>query len=219
LKSAADAGSVEAGLHFDLTEYPIAPGIARPVGAWMRASLLRRVNATAVRDEFRRQLDSFESTMGRAPSHVDGHQHVHQFPVIRDVVVEELLRRYRGAALPWLRSTRGAARWRLKGRVIEAMGAGALERLAHAFGFAQNASLLGVYDFAGGSQRFRGLLAQWLAAARDGDLLMCHVASAIVPGDEIAQARVDEYGVLGGEGFGQLLRDSGITPAPLRPAA
>lgn len=218
LRAESRAGRIEAGLHFDLTEYPLDPALRRPVGTWMRRALLRRADGDAIRAEFRRQLDAFEAAMGRAPSHVDGHQHVHQFPVVRDVVVEELLRRYRGGPLPWLRSTRGAARWRLKGRIIEAMGAAALARLARAFGFAQNRTLLGVYDFAGGPERFRGLLAQWLAAARDGDLLMCHVASAIVPGDEIAQARLDEYSILAGEGFGRMLRDCGVTPARIAAA-
>src|SRR3569832_1506014 len=136
LKEMFDAGRVEAGLHVDLTEYPIDAGVRQGVGAWMRNSVLRTVDRERVRNEIRAQLDAFEASMGRAPSHVDGHQHVHQFPVVRDLLVEELLRRYAGAKLPWLRSTKGASRWRFKGRVIEAMGARALERLARANGFA-----------------------------------------------------------------------------------
>ena len=215
LRSMAEAGRVEAGLHFDLTEFPLDPAIARPVGAWMRASMLRRVDSAAIRAELRKQLDAFEAAMGRAPSHVDGHQHVHQFPVVRDVLVEELMHRYRGTRLPWLRSTRGAARGRLKGRVIEAMGATALERLARSHHFAQNRTLLGVYDFAGGPQRFGALLHAWLDAAQDGDLLMCHVANGRVPGDEIAQARVDEFEVFSQDGFDALVDDAGITLAPM----
>jgi predicted glycoside hydrolase/deacetylase ChbG (UPF0249 family) len=215
LKEVAAEGHVDAGLHLDLVEYPIDARHRRPVGTWMRDTLLRRVDRDAVRTEIRAQLDAFEATMGRAPSHVDGHQHVHQFPVVRDLLVDELVRRYRGSKLPWLRSTQGAARWRLKGRVIEAMGSRALARLARAHGFAQNTSLIGVYDFRGGPQRFRGLLAQWLHDARDGDLLMCHVATGIVPGDEIAQARVDEYGVLSGDAFDGLARNAGVTLEPL----
>lgn len=215
LRTMADAGRVEAGLHFDLTECPLDRAIARPVGAWMRASMLRRVDPAAIRAELRGQLDAFEEAMGRAPAHIDGHQHVHQFPVVRDVVVEELLRRYRGSGLPWLRSTRGAARWRFKGRVIEAMGARALDRLAREHHIAHNRTLLGVYDFAGGPQRFGTLLQAWLAAAHDGDLLMCHVANAVVPGDEIAQARVDEFEVFSQSGFDALVEGAGVTLAPM----
>ena len=214
LKQAFDAGRVDAGLHLDLVEYPIDGRIRRPLGAWMRGTMLRRVDAAAVRDEIRRQLDAFEATMRRAPSHVDGHQHVHQFPVVRDLLVEELVRRY-PSGRPWLRSTKGAGRWRFKGRVIEAMGARALAQLSRAHGFAQNASLLGVYDFRGGPARFGGLLAQWLGDARDGDLLMCHVATGIVPGDEIAQARVDEWSVFARDEFDEMLRVAGVAAMPM----
>jgi predicted glycoside hydrolase/deacetylase ChbG (UPF0249 family) len=210
LKEQFDASRVDAGLHLDLVEYPIEGSLRRPVGAWMRDSVLRRIDAAAVLGEIRRQLDAFEATMGRAPSHVDGHQHVHQFPVIRELLVEELAHRYAGGKLPWLRSTAGASRWRFKGHVDEAMGAKALARLGRERGFAQNATLLGVYDFRGGPQRFRALLREWLAGARDGDLLMCHIATGIVPGDEIAQARVDEYGVFAHDEFDGMLREAGV---------
>lgn len=215
LKEEFDAGRVDAGLHLDLIDYPIDARHGRSVGAWMRDSMLRRVDRDAVRFEIRAQLDAFEAAMRRAPSHVDGHQHVHQLPVVRELLVGELLRRYGSGKLPWLRRTRGAARWRFKGRVIEAMGNPALERLACARGFAQNTSLLGVYDFRGGPQRFRRLLDRWLHDARDGDLLMCHVATGILPGDEIARPRVDEYGVLSEDGFDALAREAGVTIMPM----
>jgi predicted glycoside hydrolase/deacetylase ChbG (UPF0249 family) len=35
-------------------------------------------NLAAVRDEFRRQLDAFYQIVGRAPTHVDSHRHVHR---------------------------------------------------------------------------------------------------------------------------------------------
>jgi len=215
LKTMFDAGRIDAGLHLDFTEYPIDPAMRRPLNAWMIGTILRTVNADVIRREIRAQLDRFEAAMGRGPSHVDGHQHVHQFPVVRDVLIEELERRYAANARPWLRSTKGASRWRFKGRVIEAMGANTLEQLARTHGFAQNNTLLGVYDFRGGPQRFRALLQQWLASAQDRDLLMCHVATGIVPGDEIAAARVDEFEVLSQSGFDRLVADAGVALAAM----
>src|SRR4051812_34774031 len=108
LKVAFDAGRVDAGLHIDFTEYPLDTTLAKPVGAWMRDSVIRNIDRARVRTEVRSQLDRFEAAMGRPPSHVDGHQHVHQFPVIRDIVVDELSTRYAAGERPWLRSTRGA---------------------------------------------------------------------------------------------------------------
>ena len=47
-------------------------------------------NVAAVRDEFRRQLDEFHRLMGRLPTHVDSHRHVHReehlMPVFRELV-------------------------------------------------------------------------------------------------------------------------------------
>jgi predicted glycoside hydrolase/deacetylase ChbG (UPF0249 family) len=43
----------------------------------------------AVRDEFRRQLDAFHRLLGRLPTHVDSHHHVHReehlFPLFREM--------------------------------------------------------------------------------------------------------------------------------------
>jgi predicted glycoside hydrolase/deacetylase ChbG (UPF0249 family) len=215
LKPLFDAGRVDAGVHIDFTEYPLDASIRRPVNAWMLSSVLGRIDKDAVGQEIGAQLDRFEQAMGRAPSHVDGHQHVHQFPGVRDVLIDELVRRYPKGERPWLRSTKGASRWRFKGRVIEAMGAAGLQRLASEHGFAQNRSLLGVYDFAGGPARFRELFGTWLAAAQDGDELMCHVATGDVPGDEIAAARVDEYQVFAQDDFDSLVKGAGVTLAPM----
>src|SRR5262249_24264323 len=47
-------------------------------------------NVAAVQDEFRRQLDEFHRLMGRLPTHVDSHRHVHReehlMPVFRELV-------------------------------------------------------------------------------------------------------------------------------------
>ena len=47
-------------------------------------------NVAAVRDEFRRQLEEFHHLLGRLPTHVDSHRHVHRaehlMPVFREMV-------------------------------------------------------------------------------------------------------------------------------------
>ena len=57
-----------------------------------------------LRTEIAAQLDTFTQALGRAPAYIDGHQHVHQLPVVRTLLLEEIARRYPAAAL-WLRST------------------------------------------------------------------------------------------------------------------
>jgi predicted glycoside hydrolase/deacetylase ChbG (UPF0249 family) len=179
------------------------------VGAPGRAALRAEINA---------QLDRFEQALGRAPAHVDGHQHVHQFPVIREMLVEVLIQRYRDR-LPWLRRTHRPPRAGGIGKawLIERLGCARLGRLAHEQGFAQNRNLLGVYDFAGSAADYLARLAAWLQAVQPGDLLMCHPAMAAGAGadDAILPARLREYEVLAGAAFGELLARKGLRVAPL----
>src|SRR5678816_751997 len=157
----------------------------------------RHLDAHRVDTEVRAQLDAFEDALGRGPDFVDGHQHVHQLPVVRDALLDELSRRYR-SALPWLRSTRAAHGWprpsasawrdAAKARVVAALGGPGLAKRARLRGFAQNRRLCGVYDFSADEERFLTRLDGWLEACRTGDLLMCH-PSGTRDGDD---ACVDE---------------------------
>ncbi len=169
-------------------------------------------------------MDAFELAIGRAPAYVDGHQHVHQFPVVRDELLAELAERY-GEYKPWLRSTRrdreaGArARWgwrsALKPWIVQRLGASGLASAAKELGYPQNGRLLGVYDFAGGSDRYGRLIANWLSSSRQGDLLMCHPSVAIDCADSMINARRAEFEVLSGPAFEVQLRDAAVTLRPM----
>ena len=84
-----------------------------------------------------------------------------------------------------------------------------------AHGFAQNNSLIGVYGFTGDAAHYEELLAQWLDMARHGDLLMCHAGGAAAVRDPIQGARHNEWQVLAGPAFAQLLTRKGVALAPL----
>lgn len=134
------ACQTEIGLHLDLTQYPLLLQ-PQPLGPLILRSWLRTLDRTSIRSEIRAQLDAFEQHTGRPPAYVDGHQHVHQFPVVRGELLAELQRRYAGC-LPWLRNTARyfdahtsmPTPWRqaLKAWAIEALGSAALARQAHA---------------------------------------------------------------------------------------
>lgn len=220
---ALDPQRVEVGLHLDLTEFPLQPALRRPLARLIALAYLRRLDAAALRTEIGAQLDAFEQAMGRAPAYVDGHQHVHQLPMVRTALLQELARRYPEGGL-WLRATHGPqgaahadARARCKSHLIAILGARALSALTQRQGLRQNARLLGVYDFTGGAQRYRARLDRWLHAARDGDLLICHAglpAPAPAP-DVLAGAREDEFAVLSAPGFEDALAGARVRLQPM----
>ena len=212
---AADAHGVDVGLHLDLTEHPLRPGSRRSLRSWIVASYLRLVDAQAIREEISAQFDAFEQVVGHGPAYVDGHQHVHQLPGVREHLLDELSKRD-PAARTWLRSTQAPATdGAAKSRVIEALGSAALADAAARMGHRQNAHLLGVYDFKGGADRYRSLMQGWLRVAAAGDLLMCHPSTRTLTGDAITDARCIEYGVLSGDAFAEMLDESGVVLRPM----
>jgi chitin disaccharide deacetylase len=213
---AVDMQALDVGLHLDLTEHPCDVRLRLPVSGWIAAAWLGRVSRDDLRKEIELQLDRFEDAMGRPPSHVDGHEHVHQFPVVRELLIDSLLLRY-PKQLPWLRSTKRApgAGNGAKAMLIETLGCAATARLARSHGIVQNRHLLGVYDFQGTAAQYELRLARWLAAAREGDLLMCHAAESTTHADPLLAARLNECQVLANKDFGTMLEDKGLRIAPL----
>jgi chitin disaccharide deacetylase len=216
----AQLGSrADIGLHLNLTESfgERAPRHALP--ALIARAYGRRLDPAVLRSEIRRQLDRFEEACGFAPHHVDGHQHVHQLPIVRDALLAELESRP-ATRRPWLRSgvppqMPAPLAERLKPAVLGALGARALVREAAKRGFATNRHLLGVYGFAGSADDYVARLERWLAQAGDCDLLMTHPGAGERPGDPIAAARRIESSVLGGPAFERALAARGIEVARL----
>lgn len=213
------AEGLDTGLHLDLTAFPLSCR-PLPLGALVARGLLRALDRAGIRKEIRIQLDAFETALGHGPAFVDGHQHVHQLPGVRDELLMELDDRY-GGHPPWIRGTRAVpvggptAPPRLKASIIGHLGGRGLEAVARDLGFAQNRGLLGVYDFRGGAARYMNLLRAWLAAARDGDLLMCHPALGVVSGDPLGAARRAEFDVLSSSAADSLLRDGAVSLQPM----
>lgn len=218
-----DPNKTELGLHFDLTQYPLT---MRPyvLGPLILSCWLRTISRVDIRAEIRAQLDAFEKLIGSSPAYVDGHQHVHQFPVVRDELLSELGQRYKGR-LPWLRSTREYTRSSLgflktegidlKPRIIEALGASAFSREANRLGFRQNAHLLGVHGFRVDESNYLACVDRWLQVSEDGDLLMCH-PSLGAHSQEAVDFRLKEYNVISGGQFGVLLAEHCIRLETMR---
>lgn len=216
-----DNSRLDRGLHLNLSEPFALTRWHRPLGALIASAYAGLLPLARLHEEIVAQFDAFEDGLGAPPDFVDGHQHVHQLPLVRDLLLTELLTRY-PTRRPWLRNTAPPAQRRgardagaRKQCLIATLGARRLSAQAQAIGFAQNRELVGVYGFDGTAEGYAGRLAQWCAELGEGGLLMCHPAAGETAGDPIAAARLREYQVLRGEGFGALLRQRGLVVARL----
>jgi chitin disaccharide deacetylase len=194
LRRSAATGRLGVGLHLNLTENPAFAG-SQPLQRWLRQCFLRRPQVhsrraqQALRAELARQFDRFEHLLQQAPDHVDGHEHVHQFPGLRPLLIELLQQRY-GVRVP-VRCTVPRV-WRgTKAAIIAGLGGRALQRQLRAAGLAGNTDFAGVYDL----QATRGYAARlqgWLKSLADGGVVMCHPED----GPGASPARQHEHDVL-----------------------
>jgi len=191
------------GLHFNLT-HPF--GFAeRPLWYWMVRSVANRLDTGELRAALERQLARFTEVAGRLPDYIDGHQHVHAFPRIRDVVAEAALSRPGRVAIPIrdVSAPVGPTDAPVKRAVIRA-----LARLGRMPGnqIPLNSAFAGDYSLSPNAPYAR-LLAGWLTDSPAGTLIMCH------PGHEapgvVPHARAKELEVLASPGFQELLTRNG----------
>ena len=71
------------GLHLDLGEYRFHDGGWEPV-----YTVVETDDPRAVQEEIARQFDRFHDLMGKAPTHIDSHQHVHLREPARALILE-----------------------------------------------------------------------------------------------------------------------------------
>jgi predicted glycoside hydrolase/deacetylase ChbG (UPF0249 family) len=210
--AAVRQGHVRTGLHFNLTEgRPLSPALAAlwpqfpPLQQLIVDAHLGRLPVDALRAEFSAQFTAYEQARGRAPHHVDGHQHVHHLPQVRDTVMAALaprgdIRVRNTGLLP-------GPGFLVKRLLIEGTGGRTLARQLVTLRRHANTRLFGVYDF--GSTDYRRLMQRWLAVLPpEGALLFCHPGEAVreaegadSPPDPIAAARVRELAYLASDGF------------------
>lgn len=209
---------VDIGLHLNFTEW-FGHGIFHmPLPRLIAACYLKILPTSLVVSQIHAQLDAFETCFKRHPDFIDGHQHVHQLPVIREKIIEIIGQRYPEKNI-WMRSTCPCAGSilissdRLKAFVIAILGARKTRALANTAGLRMNNHLLGVYGFSVNRKGYQDLLIQWLREMQKGDLLMCHPANAVHIGDPIGLQRIQEFSVVSDSMFPEWLNDAGIEVA------
>jgi hypothetical protein len=223
------ADRIDVGLHLTLTDHqPTGPmprlapeGRLPPLGRLMRLALTGGLDPDEISAEIARQVALFITVFGAPPAFLDGHQHVHLLPVVRDAVVA-MAKALPGSYLRDCREPlpailhRGVAT--TKALVIDRLGSG-LARLIKQHHLPANGGFRGIYDF---SNRvpFAELMARFLDPATPEThsapppLVMCH------PGlpdpilrriDPVTDQRRVEYEFLRSASFADLLATQGVT--------
>lgn len=156
---AALRGELAVGLHLNLTlGAPLAAlprlapqGRLPSVGELTFAALARRLACHEIEDEVQRQLDAFETGLRAPPDFIDGHQHVHALPQVRDAVLAVLGRRAMLAPLlvrnPADRLSRLVQRRSSGKALLLAMLSAGFGRRARRVGLIVNDSFGGITDF------------------------------------------------------------------------
>ena len=205
LVAVAPAG-FQIGLHVTLTgglvpltapRYAMAEGISPLL---LRAHL-RRLDRPALAAEVEAQMRAFLAAFGRPPAFVDGHQHAHLLPVVRDIVVAAAERHAPGAWIRQCGGPRGAGEG-VKGRVIAALSRGLRRTLAR-HRIPTNPAFSGAYDFRRAAG-FAEIFPRFLEGLPDGALVMVHpgaVDAALERADPVHAPREHEAAYLAGGRF------------------
>ena len=82
-RDARDHPDLSVGLHLDLAEWEYRDGGWRAIYEVIDAD-----DRTAVEDEVEAQLERFRQLLGRPPTHLDSHQHVHQHDPVRTALAK-----------------------------------------------------------------------------------------------------------------------------------
>jgi predicted glycoside hydrolase/deacetylase ChbG (UPF0249 family) len=156
------------------------------------------------------QLNAFVTTFHRAPDFIDGHQHVHLFPQVRDALLQVVKETAPNA---WVRQCGRVTplRQRLadkKGLLLDVLSR-ELRKRARNLGVRTNPGFAGTYDF-NAAPDFAALFPTFLDHLPDGGVVMCHpgfVDDELKRLDPLTDLREQEHAYFTGEKFPLMLRE------------
>ena len=204
------------GLHVTLTGpfKPLSPGFlplrdaSFPALAEMtRTAVARRLKPEALVNEITTQLRAFFAAFSRPPDFIDGHQHVHLFPQVRDAFVKVIAELAPNA---WVRQCGRANSLRRlhdrKALVLDILSV-AFRRRAERQGLVTNPAFAGTYDFKP-KAKFAKIFPRFLTGLPNGGLIMCHpgfVDAELKRLDSLTTLREHEFAFFNSDAFPALL--------------
>ncbi len=186
------------GLHFNLTEgcFLSKKNQNMPsLKALMFKSNFYRLAPEVIEQELIAQIERFRATFKRNPDFIDGHQHVHQFPQIQDIVLK-VYNDYFPEKNVWMRSTYPylkTGQGDMKAKILAYFGARKFKQKLVENYIPHPPSFTGFYDFSPQAD-YSSLFSNWIQKAPNYTLIMCHPGFA--DKDAISQARQQELAFL-----------------------
>lgn len=188
----------QVGLHFTLTDIAPAAMPCYPLIDLIKKAYLRKLNQNTLEKEWHLQIEKFEKAMGKLPDFIDGHQHIHQLPMIRKALISVYKNIFPEKdcliRIPIMKPIT------IKSSIIAATGSIALrkELIKEAIPF--NTSFSGIYSFSK-VKYYPRYCRKFLNDIEDEGLIMCHPGITKNKEDTIAFARQKEFDYFNSETF------------------
>jgi predicted glycoside hydrolase/deacetylase ChbG (UPF0249 family) len=219
----AAAGSRAAiGLHVTLTApfrplshnfAPLRNGAFLPLPATLGRAFVSGFKIEQLVQEISSQFAAFSSAFGRVPDFVDGHQHAHLFPQIRDAFLRVTKK---AAPNAWVRQCGRIGRARTvsdpKALLLNGLSR-SFRRFAADHGLRTNPGFAGTYVFRPGAD-YAAQFPGFLDRLPNGGVIMCHpgkVDAELKRIDPVTDLRAREYAFFASDAFVRLLAEQGIT--------
>jgi predicted glycoside hydrolase/deacetylase ChbG (UPF0249 family) len=226
------AGEIDVGLHLTMTDQVATGPLPKLAPSGRLPSLTRLLklayagglDASEIEAELTRQFDLFEAVWQAPPDFCDGHQHIHQLPVIGSIVLRLAQERLSGRG--YVRNCvetlgRMAARRVCfqKAMIISLLGWRFKQNLGK-HSLPTNNGFSGVYDIFGHNP-YCTIFPRFLLNPRPKMLVICHpgfVDDELVARDTMTHTRADEYAFLAGLRFLECLDERGLRLSRFLPA-
>jgi len=216
---------VAIGLHVTLTgsfkpataDYrPTRNGTFVSLAEMMVRGVLRLLDSEKLSNEIASQLEAFTNLFGRAPDFVDGHQHVHLFPHLREAFFDVVKTRVPQAWVRQCGCAEGVPRSDYKAAILDALSRSFRKRAA-ARGLRTNPAFAGAYEFnAEPRPEFAKLFPSFLKNLPPQSVVMCHpgfVDAELERLDPLTAQREREFAYLAGDEFPRVLHAQGLVLA------
>ena len=204
---------IDIGIHLNLTEHFPNSDKKSTLNKLLLLSHLRLVNKENVKSSFRRQIQLFTAQVNKLPDFIDGHQHVHAFPVINQAL-QEIIQEFWGENKNLYVRDSSKLDFNSDGflikKLILALACGGLSKNIRKLRLITTHAFTGVYDF-NPKTNYRALVKNWLKTTQGPSLMMCHPAcNPKFDDDPLHEARVNEFNYLSSDNFLEDCRQLGV---------